>query len=496
MDSSGAKDNYSHILKYTGLFGGVQGLNIMLGLVRTKLVAILLGPVGMGIVSLFNSVINFVSQSTNLGISFSAVRNISEIFESGDEQRINHFIKVVRGWSLLAALLGMLVCIAIGPLFSVFSFSYGNHTLHFILLAPVVGMAAITGGETAILKGCRRLRTLAVVQVLSVLSALIISPPIYYFFGISGIIPVFVLMALASMLLTIGYSYRYYPLRLSGARGILGEGMGMVRLGIVFVLGTVFSAAADVIVRSFLSVQEGMDTVGLYNAGYMIAITYAGIVFSAMETDFFPRLSAVNTNTAEVNQLVNRQIEVSLLVVSPMLAALMLLLPILVPLLLSSTFSPVVPMAQVAVLSMFFRTLTLPLAYINLAKSNSVAFLILEVVFAVVFVAGIMIGFTNWGLFGTGIALVAAHTVDFIVVYLYARVKYKYVMSRSVVVYALMELPFGFAVYAITLLHNTFLYVLFGILVVAAGLCFSLYTLHKKTSMLDKVFKHRARSTV
>ena len=31
MDSE--KNSYSHILKYTGLFGGVQGLNILVGVV-------------------------------------------------------------------------------------------------------------------------------------------------------------------------------------------------------------------------------------------------------------------------------------------------------------------------------------------------------------------------------------------------------------------------------------------------------------------------------
>ena len=81
MENSEAKDSYSHVLKYTGIFGGVQGLNIVIGLVRNKLIALLLGPSGMGLASLFNSSINFVSQATNLGISFSAVKNISEVFD-------------------------------------------------------------------------------------------------------------------------------------------------------------------------------------------------------------------------------------------------------------------------------------------------------------------------------------------------------------------------------------------------------------------------------
>ena len=98
------RGSYGHVLKYVGIFGGVQGLSILVGLVRNKVVAYFLGPDGMGLISLFNSTINFISQSTNLGISFSAVKHVSELFDSGDEERIHHFVKVVRAWSLLTAL--------------------------------------------------------------------------------------------------------------------------------------------------------------------------------------------------------------------------------------------------------------------------------------------------------------------------------------------------------------------------------------------------------
>ena len=131
MKEENIEQTYTHILKYTGIFGGVQGLNIIVGLVRNKCVAFLLGPAGMGLVALFNSVVNFVSQATNLGISFSAVRHVSELFDQGDEARIQHFVKVVRAWSLLTALLGMLVCLVAGPLLSNKTFTWGDHTLHF-----------------------------------------------------------------------------------------------------------------------------------------------------------------------------------------------------------------------------------------------------------------------------------------------------------------------------------------------------------------------------
>jgi len=95
------EESYSHVLKYTGVFGGVQGLNVLVGLVRNKFVALLLGPAGMGLVSLFNTAVNFISQATHLGISFSAVRHVSELYDQQDTDQMAHYVKVVRGWCLL-----------------------------------------------------------------------------------------------------------------------------------------------------------------------------------------------------------------------------------------------------------------------------------------------------------------------------------------------------------------------------------------------------------
>ena len=476
-------DSYGHVLKYTGIFGGVQGLNIVISLVRNKLIAILLGPEGMGLASLFNTTVNFISQATNLGISFSAVKHVSELFDRGDEAAISHFVRVVRAWSLLTALVGMLVCIVIGPLLSQFTFSWGDHSLHFILLSPAVALLAITGGETAILKGARQLRSLAVVQIYSVLAALVISIPLYYYFGQTGIVPVIVLMALVSMLLTIRHSFRLYPLRLRGTSGVLGEGMEMVKLGIAFVLAGVLGSGAEMLIRSFLNVSSDLDVVGLYNAGFMLTVTYAGMVFSAMETDYFPRLSAVGRDTVLQNLTVNRQIEVSLLIVSPMLAVLIIGLPVFIPLLFSSKFLPVVGMAQVAVFSMYIKAISLPVSYITLARGDSVGYMTLEAIYDVVLVLLIVFGYRQWGLVGTGVALSLSYLFDILLVGLYTWVRYQYRVSMQVLHYAAIQFSLGVAVYIVTLVDNSLIYWTLGPLLCVVSLLISVYILHQKTSL-------------
>lgn len=480
-------ESYQHILKYTGMFGGVQGLNIGLGLVRTKLIALLLGPSGMGLASLFNTTVGFVSQATNLGVSFSAVRHLSSLYDAGDVSALAHFVKVVRGWSLLTALLGMLVCVMIGPLLSQTTFAWGNHSLHFMLLAPAVGMLAITGGETAILKAMRSLGALASVQVLAVVAALVISIPIYYFFGESGIVPVIVLMALATMLLTVRHSYRLVPLQLSGAKGMLGEGMEMVRLGVAFTLAAVIGSASELFIRSYLNVVGDLDVLGLYNAGYMLTFTYAGMVFSAMEADFFPRLSGVQHDIAATNECVNRQMEVSLLLLSPMLAALMLSLPILIPLLFSAQFLPVVEMGQVATLAMYLKVMTLPVAYITLARGYSLSYLFLETSYYVAFVVLFIVGYEHWGLYGTGVAVALAHLFEYVLVNGYSYKKYGYRFSATVSGYAIVQTGIGLLLFLVTLLAEGLLYWGTGLLLVVLSLSLSLHILRRKTHLWEKL---------
>ena len=84
------EDSYQHVLKYTGLFGGVQGLIILIGLVRNKAMALLLGAGGMGFNALMMSVQTFAAQCTNLGLSFGAVPKLSEIYEQDERARLDY----------------------------------------------------------------------------------------------------------------------------------------------------------------------------------------------------------------------------------------------------------------------------------------------------------------------------------------------------------------------------------------------------------------------
>ena len=485
MNESEKDSSYSHILKYTALFGGVQGLNILVGIVRNKLVAMILGPEGMGLVSLFNSTTKLVSDSTNFGISMSAVKNISLAYDKGDTALMAHEIRLIRSWSLVTAVLGMMVCILLSPLLDKWTFNWGNHTLHFILLSPVVALGAITGGEAAILKGLRRLRSLAVVSLYNVVLALIITIPIYYVMGESGIVPSLVIIALLQCLLTIAYSWRLYPPRILLSASVLRSGGSMIRLGVAFVLAGVLGSGGDFVIRSYLNNTGDLSTVGLFNAGYMMTMTCAGMVFSAMETDYFPRLSGILRLGTRLNETVNHQMEVSLLLVAPILVFFIMGLPILLPLLYSGKFLSVMGMMKATVIAMYFRALSLPMEYIALSRSDSRTYLVLELIYDVMAALFIILFYNRYGLTGTGYGLLLAVMANFFIVLVYTRFKYGFVLSAAVRLYTLVQIPIGVAAVVLSFTLEGAVYWVTEAVLCLLSLAVSLRILHSKAHLWD-----------
>lgn len=487
-------DLYNSILKYTSLFGIVQGLVILFGLVRNKFMALFLGAGGMGLNALLVSMQNFASQCTGLGISFGAVPRLSEFYEQGDKERLVYHIKVVRTWSVIAALLGFVFCIVISPLMNKWSFNWGDHTLHFAFLGIAVAMAAITGGEMTVLKVERQLGAIARIQVTTAILGVLLTVPLYYMFGQRGVAPAIVLIAFSTMLTTMAYSYRSQRLQLSFSRSCLKEGVDMLKLGIAFVLAAAVGSGAEMLIRSHLNLEGGLGDVGLYNAGYMIAITYAGMVFSAMETDYFPRLSGVASDIRATNETVNKQMEVSLLILSPMLMALMALLPVLIPMLFSREFIPVIAMAQVAVLAMYFKVMTLPVAYITLARRRSKAYFFLESSYFVVLVFAVAIGFRQAGILGAGVGIVVAHVFDYLMINAFAYFRYTYRCTWTLAGYAVVQFAIACVGYWVTCNTDGVTYWMIEAALTLVSTAYSITILYQKTHLWEALTRRFRRN--
>lgn len=429
-------ESYKSIFKASSLFGGVQGLSIVLNLVRTKLVAILLGPAGIGLNSIYNETRELIHSSTNLGLDVSGIRGISKSYEDwinakSDEDKaekataIDQEISLLRSWVLILALLGTLVCMILAEPISYFTFNDYEHTLGYVFLSPVVGLSTIICGELAILKAMRRIKMIASVSIINVLLTILTSIPLYYFYGIEGVIPAFILLYISQFFAIISFSYRVKRPTFMFNKQKLANGFPMLLLGISFALTGIINHGAQLGIRTFINNNGGLEAVGLFNAGYTIFTTLGSIAFASLDSYYFPKLSGIFNDLELRRQTIFRQTKVTLSIITPLALILIAILGWVLPLLFSHEFDSVVPMAQVAVAGLLFRAVYLPFAYIPLSAGDSKTFLCLELISASILAAVVIIGYHFYGLLGAGIGLLTSNLIDMCVSIGVAKVKYK-----------------------------------------------------------------------
>lgn len=477
------QSSYRQIFKATSLFGGVQVINILIGIVRVKFVAVLLGATGVGIMGLLNAPLQLIISIAGLGIAFSAVRNISEAHGTGDESRIGITILTVKRWTRFTGLMAAVITLTLSPLLSQWSFGNSDYTWAFVWLSITLLLQAISDGQKAILQGMRRLQDLAKAGVIGSAMGLITSIPLYYFYGLKGIVPSLIVTAITVLFLTWYFSHKIKTKKVElSPRETWTKGLGMVKLGISMTLAGFIATLSSYILNAFISNSGGVEQVGLYNAGWGVVGQYTGIVFVAMATDYFPRLSAIQNDNLKVRKLVSQQAETALLIMAPLLALLIVTMPLAIRILYTAAFLPIVMFANLTVLGMQFKAVSWAMGYIFLAKGDGRLFLILEIAAGAIILGLNLLLYHLYGLNGLGISFVFSFLFGGLLSYTVLNKKYQFRFSnkfygRFLITYALVVLSF-----ITVFIPNTIMSVIAGIVVFIITV---IYSYRKMNELMD-----------
>ncbi len=395
------------VLKAMGIFGGVQVLNILCSLIRNKLVAMWIGPAGVGLFGIFNQALEMLNTATNLGVRNSSVRDISQAVEKRDSSMISRIITVVRRWSLWLGLGGALITMAIAPLLSRLTFGDFNHIWHYVALSAAVLFMALTNGEYAVLQGLSKLKKLARVTVSGTLGGLLISIPMFYFLREDSVLPSIIVYALCVMAAALFTKDKEFPKAKVTSRETVSMGADFIKLGVFMTLGSFVAMLASYIFVSWLNITSGKETVGFYQAGYTLVDKYAGLVFVALGYEYYPRLARVAGSSMRLRVFVSNQINLSFMVLTPCLLAFILLRSHLVWLLYSKEFLVILTYISWGVVGTVLRATSWCLSFVMLAKGDGKIFLITESLDAVIGLTLNIVCFSLWGVDGLGFAYIA-----------------------------------------------------------------------------------------
>ena len=428
------ESSYRSIIKATSVFGGVQFINILISVVKSKLIAIILGPTGMGISSLFTSTIGLVGSLTNFGLATSGVKNVAVAASKNDGEKVEITAGVLKKLVWLTGLLGTIVTLILSHWLSKIVFGNSDWTISFIILSISLLFAQLSAGELVILQGFRRVKELAKANIIGSVAGLIISISLYYFFGVNGIVPSIVILSINTFLIAAYFSKKISLNKVNISNELLvKEGAEMLKMGFLINLGAFITLGSSYILQIFINKKSGTAEVGLYNAGFAIINTYVGMIFTAMSTDYYPRLSVVAFDKEKANKTINQQAEIALLVLTPVLVIFITFINWIIIVMYSHDFMRIQNMLHWATLGIIFKAASWSIAFIILAKGDSRIFFVNELMANLIILTINIGGYLFWGLNGLGISFLIGYFIYFIQVLILAKHRYQFAVEAELI---------------------------------------------------------------
>lgn len=412
------QSSYAQIIKSSSIMGGVAVVCLLLGMVRTKFAAVLIGVTGTGLVANFGAIQGFVGTLAGMGIQSSAVRDVASAYAKGDQQEIGRTILTLRRVCWLTGLLGMTTLMLLSPWLSQLTFGSAQYQWDIAALGIIILLANISGGQLALLQGTRRIADMARIQTISAAVGTAVSIGFYFWLGLHGIVPALVVMAAFSLTLSWRFARRVpVPTVQMSWLQSLHAASGMVRLGLAMMWTGLLGSAVAYATNALITQQINLQAVGIYSAAYALSGMFVNFVLGAMGADYYPRLAGVADDKPAMNRLVNEQTEIGLLLAAPGLLATMTLAPWIIQIFYTKEFLPAVELLQWLILGCLGRVISWPMGFVMLAMNKGNWFLFAEVSAHLTHLALIWAGLFIFGIQGVAIAFFLLYFIHIFLIY-------------------------------------------------------------------------------
>ena len=440
MKSSSVKSSTStRIVRTMGLFSGMKIIAMLCSLVRNKLIAWLIGPAGLGLITLFNSVVDLVAQSSRLSIDQTIQRDISQ---SGYE-KYDVTLTVARRWALWLGIAGTAVMCMFSPVLSLWSFDTFSRWPVFCALSVVPFLLTYSSCVTAENQGLRRFKAVAYANIVASVLGLAIVIPLIIFFRMDSILWIVIAYGLTSWVGAMIFRPRFAKVQMA-FKEFVSRGANFIRLGTQITIAVFVAQALNYFFVLYLNTFESTDCLGIFQSGYTMLNSYIGLIFTALWVEYYPRLSANSHSSRRLSLSASHEATVTLKILTPALILLIVFINPIIRLIYSDSFLEASPYIILGSTGTLFKLLSWSMAYVILAKGDGRTFLLTDITSSVIGLALNIAGYRLGGFTGLGLAYIIWYAIYTIVTVTVCHRKYgvKY-SSRTWTLFALSLFAVG-----------------------------------------------------
>lgn len=410
-------DSKKQILKSSSIVGGASLLTILIGLIKVKVLALLLGPSGIGFMGMLTTIMTAGATLFGMGLSISGVRELA--LNRKDEDKLSDLREALFSANFLLGLIAIIFVYFFSEPLSNFFFKSREHSFSIFIIGFGVFFSLMLGSQNAVFQGLRKITELAKVKVIGALLSAIIGSILVWNYGERGV-PLFVIsLPIISFLIAFFYICklpRLNSFKIDFSRLKLNW-VSLFTLGFAFMLTALMSIGCQLAVRYIVNLKLGIEAVGYFQAAWAISMTYITFVLGAMAADYYPRLAENIKEQSKSNKLVNEQTEFALLFSAPILILMLSFSPMVIGILYSNSFHASSNILKWQVLGDVFKVASWPLGFILLAKGYRKTFFLSELLWNSLYTALVYFYLDFFGVQVTGYAFAVSYFIYFFVLY-------------------------------------------------------------------------------
>ena len=395
----------------TSLIGSATVVGVLLGLLRMKAAAVLLGPVGIGLIGLLQGIVATVAMLATMGLGHAGTRQLAAATARDDSKAVA-VARSALSWATygLAAAAALTMWLFRRPI--------AELTLGDAQYAAVVGwlgiavfLSLVATRQMAVLSGLRRVGDAAKVNVVTAVIALLLGTASIWLFADDGIL-FFVLSAPVGAVVAGWWFARKLrqPTHKASRPEIVGEWKALGRLGLAFMVGGLVVNACQLFIRSHIQQELGTDAVGQFHASWTLSVQFASLLLAGLSVEFYPRMTAIIERKEDPNRVHNDQIELTILLGAPAFLILVGGAAWLVPILFSGDFGPAAAILRWQLLGDVLRLSIWPLVYAMMAMGRTERLMLVESSTFVVMAGVTTFLLPRMGVTGAGAASLVAYS--------------------------------------------------------------------------------------
>lgn len=400
------------IFKTSAMTGAMSIVTMVAALLRGKVMAMCLGPAGVGLSGILNQVVALESQVLALGLPTVVVKSVAG---AGVEAR-PQVESVIARLALALGVFGLGLGLVLSPLVAVATFQSFEHLPLVIAASLAVPAAILTSIWCAVIQGRGEVGFLARSQAAFAVVGALVAMPLIWYGGLTGL---GVSVVLAALIPVAGLWSRR-PRYLTAASDDKGIRDSLVRAGLSIIAAIAIAQVAAYATRLVVVNQLGVFEAGLYQAALAVSGGLPGFVFSAMALDYYPRISAARDGE-EIARATNMQVQASMVIATPLFVGMIVFGGPLLDFYYTEEFLGATELMAWMTASVACRIISWPAGYWLVAKATPREYLLIEGPAALLAPLVTIALLPSAGLAGAGIAMVLSALVYALVIITFMR---------------------------------------------------------------------------